>query len=268
MLLRRLSAAIAQRATEATTRKTWAAYKPSRHRARRRRLRLTSDLKPYWGKPAVRNFRGGEGNGMDGLAAICHEAQKGGYIGSRWPTHRRAFSLLDTYSPMTENASPSLATFALVMGMLLCGGCLQHYRNANNDFGAASLLGARYTLLHQATFTVGKSRLLPTLISRKADDDVVLAAGDHVRVTNLVAYSRDLDGSGLLVYAAVEDGQQAGKSVVLGQATGEPRWIVFSDKGGIVVIRVVDDPHPDADDDAEYRGQVCVSLTPWPSPAE
>jgi hypothetical protein len=85
MLLRRLSAAIAQRATEAMTPKTRAAYKPSRHRARRRRLRLTSDLKPYWGKPAVRNFRGGEGNGMDGLAAICHEAQKGGYIGSRWP---------------------------------------------------------------------------------------------------------------------------------------------------------------------------------------
>jgi hypothetical protein len=66
--------------------------------------RLTSDLKPYWEKPAVRNFRGGEGNGMDGLAAICHEAQKGGYTGSRWPTHRRAFSLLDKDSYRNEYA--------------------------------------------------------------------------------------------------------------------------------------------------------------------
>jgi len=62
---------------------------------RGRRLPPTTGLKPYWGKPAVRNFRGGEGNGLDGLAAICHEARKGGNAGSRWPTHCRAFSLLD-----------------------------------------------------------------------------------------------------------------------------------------------------------------------------
>jgi len=64
-----------------------------------RRLPPTTGLKPYWGKPAVRNFRGGEGNAMHGLAAICHEVPKGGHNGSRWPTHWRAFSLLDIYDP-------------------------------------------------------------------------------------------------------------------------------------------------------------------------
>ena len=52
-------------------------------------------MKPYWGKPAVRNFRGGEGDVMQGLASICHETRKGGHNGRRWPKHRRAFSLLD-----------------------------------------------------------------------------------------------------------------------------------------------------------------------------
>jgi hypothetical protein len=70
-----------------------AAYKPARENAARR-LRSRFGLKPYWGKSAVRNFRGGEGNVMHGLAAICHAARKGGHIGSRWPTHRRAFSPL------------------------------------------------------------------------------------------------------------------------------------------------------------------------------
>jgi hypothetical protein len=36
---------------------------------------------------------------MHGLAAICHEVPKGGHNGSRWPTHWRAFSLLDIYAP-------------------------------------------------------------------------------------------------------------------------------------------------------------------------
>src|SRR5208337_2869718 len=52
-------------------------------------------LKPYWGKPAVRNFRGGRGNGMQNLMAICHAARKGGYIGSHWFKHHRASSPLD-----------------------------------------------------------------------------------------------------------------------------------------------------------------------------
>jgi hypothetical protein len=62
---------------------------------KRRRLPSTTRLKPYWGKPAVRNFREEEGNVMHGLMAICHEARKGGYDGSHWSNPRRAFSLLD-----------------------------------------------------------------------------------------------------------------------------------------------------------------------------
>jgi len=54
-----------------------------------------SGLKPYWGKPAVRNFREVRGDVSHDLAAICHEAQKGGYTGSRWPKRRRASFLLD-----------------------------------------------------------------------------------------------------------------------------------------------------------------------------
>jgi hypothetical protein len=54
-----------------------------------------SGLKPYWGKPAVRNFRGVRGNVSHGLVAICHEAPKGGYSGSHWPKRRRAFVLLN-----------------------------------------------------------------------------------------------------------------------------------------------------------------------------
>lgn len=34
-------------------------------------------LKPYWGKPTVRNFRGGRGNEVQGLVAVCHDARKG-----------------------------------------------------------------------------------------------------------------------------------------------------------------------------------------------
>src|SRR5208337_3463941 len=52
-------------------------------------------LKPYWGKPAVRNFRGGRGNEVDGLMTICHDARKGRYTGSHWPNHVRASALLD-----------------------------------------------------------------------------------------------------------------------------------------------------------------------------
>jgi hypothetical protein len=36
-------------------------------------------LKPYWGKPTVRNFRGGRGNEVDGLMTVCHDARKGRY---------------------------------------------------------------------------------------------------------------------------------------------------------------------------------------------
>jgi hypothetical protein len=55
--------------------------------ARRRRACPTASLKPYRGKPAVRNFRGSRGNAVDGLVTICHDARKGRYIGSHWPNH-------------------------------------------------------------------------------------------------------------------------------------------------------------------------------------
>ena len=55
-------------------------------------------LKPYWGKPTVRNFRGGRGNEVDGLMTVCHDARKGRYIGSHWPNHVRASALLDVFS--------------------------------------------------------------------------------------------------------------------------------------------------------------------------
>jgi len=60
---------------------TGTAYKPARTRWRRWPWPQAS-LKPYWGKPAVRNFRGGRGNEVEGLMAICHDARKGGYTGS------------------------------------------------------------------------------------------------------------------------------------------------------------------------------------------
>jgi hypothetical protein len=55
---------------------TATAYKRARTRPRRWPWRQAG-LKPYWGKPAVRNFRGGRGNEVDGLMTICHDARKG-----------------------------------------------------------------------------------------------------------------------------------------------------------------------------------------------
>src|SRR5258708_25770766 len=51
------------------------AYKPAWRRWRRWPWRQAG-LKPYWGKPAVRNFRGGGRNEVQGLMAICHDARK------------------------------------------------------------------------------------------------------------------------------------------------------------------------------------------------
>ena len=42
-----------------------------------RRLPLTTGLKPYWGKPAVRNFREGRGNVMHGLMPTLPRSPKG-----------------------------------------------------------------------------------------------------------------------------------------------------------------------------------------------
>ena len=67
--------------TLATEIPTVAAYKQARIRLRRW-PRRQAGLKPYWGKPTVRNFRGGRGNEVDGLMTVCHDARKGRYIGS------------------------------------------------------------------------------------------------------------------------------------------------------------------------------------------
>src|SRR5712692_3618947 len=60
---------------------TVTAYKRVWMRPRRWPWRQAS-LKPYWGKPAVRNFRGGRGNEVDGLMIVCHAARKGCHIGT------------------------------------------------------------------------------------------------------------------------------------------------------------------------------------------
>ena len=80
---------------------TVTAYKPARTRWRRWPWRQAS-LKPYWGKPAVRNFRGGRGNEVEGLMTFCHDARKSRYIGSYWPNHVRASALLDQCSCPTD----------------------------------------------------------------------------------------------------------------------------------------------------------------------
>jgi hypothetical protein len=57
------------------------AYKLAPGRRRRGPWRQAG-LKPYGGKPTVRNFRGGGRNERPGLMTVCHAARKGGYIGS------------------------------------------------------------------------------------------------------------------------------------------------------------------------------------------
>ena len=75
---------------------TVTAYKRALTRPRRWPWRQAG-LKPYWGKPTVRNFRGGRGNEVDGVMTICHDARKGRYTGSHWPNHVRASALLDVH---------------------------------------------------------------------------------------------------------------------------------------------------------------------------
>jgi hypothetical protein len=54
-------------------------------------------LKPYWGKPAVRNFRGGRGNEVDGLVTICHAARKAVTLEVIGLINVRASALLDVH---------------------------------------------------------------------------------------------------------------------------------------------------------------------------
>ena len=90
----RLDASPTTDSTPGTEIPTVTAYKPGPSRRRRWPWRQAG-LKPYWGKPAVRNFRGGGGNEVQGLVTFCHAARKGGNIGSHWPKHVRASALLD-----------------------------------------------------------------------------------------------------------------------------------------------------------------------------
>src|SRR2546422_943374 len=81
---------------------TVTAYKRALRRSRRWPWRQVG-LKPYWGKPAVRNFRGGRGNEVDGLMTVCHNARKGCHTGSHWPNHVRASALLDVQRLQVKN---------------------------------------------------------------------------------------------------------------------------------------------------------------------
>src|SRR2546425_9999 len=84
---------------------TVTAYKRARIRPRRWPWRQAG-LKPYWGKPTVRNFREGRGNDVNGLMTVCHAARKGGYIGSHLPNHVRASALLDGFNSRSwDNSS-------------------------------------------------------------------------------------------------------------------------------------------------------------------
>lgn len=77
-------------------------------------------LKPYWGKPAVRNFRGGRGNEVDGLMTVCHKAQKGRYVGSHWPNHVRASALLDVFAvKLDSHEQRQVLVFAVLCVLLL-----------------------------------------------------------------------------------------------------------------------------------------------------
>src|SRR6266568_318389 len=114
----RLDASPTTEQTPGTEIQTVTAYKLAVSRPRRWPW-PEAGLKPYWGKPTVRNFRGGGGNEVDGLMTFCHETRKGGYIGSHWPNHVRASALLGEIrvsigrlSP-PDHPNPSSAPFRL-----------------------------------------------------------------------------------------------------------------------------------------------------------
>jgi hypothetical protein len=76
--------------------RTVLAYKQAWTRLRRWPMRFAR-LKPYWGKPAVRNFRGGRGNEVDGLVTICHAARKAVTLEVIGLINVRASALLDVH---------------------------------------------------------------------------------------------------------------------------------------------------------------------------
>jgi hypothetical protein len=71
---------------------TLAGYKSFCFIDERRRSRLNSCLKPYWGKPAVRNFRGGGENTGISLGVLCVPSLLGGSNSSAFPTLLRSSS--------------------------------------------------------------------------------------------------------------------------------------------------------------------------------
>ena len=93
-------------------------YKPEVRLLRVKRPVERSGLKPYWGKPAVRNFRGGAGNVRHGLMPICHDAPKGG-------SHRKALAytsarLLSTRHPLFRRGSKQGYTLGGQRSVLWC----------------------------------------------------------------------------------------------------------------------------------------------------
>jgi len=72
----RLGASPTTDSTPGTEIPTVTAYKLVSEHQRRWPWRQAG-LKPYWGKPTVRNFRGGGGNEVQGLVTVCHDARKG-----------------------------------------------------------------------------------------------------------------------------------------------------------------------------------------------
>jgi hypothetical protein len=59
---------------------------------RRRSPWLISSLKPYWGKPAVRNFRGGGGNVCTVWRLFATQLERADTSEADRPTHARLFS--------------------------------------------------------------------------------------------------------------------------------------------------------------------------------
>ena len=68
-----------------------------RRHGRERQAEQIGEPQPIQGRRAkthCSNFREGGGSVLQGLAAICHEAGNGGYIGSHCPKQSYVFSLL------------------------------------------------------------------------------------------------------------------------------------------------------------------------------
>jgi len=106
----RLDASPITEPTPGTEIPTVTAYKRAQARPRRWPWRQAG-LKPYWGRPTVRNFRGGGGDEVHGLVTVCHDARKGRYVGSHWPKHVRASAPLDGFKldlPTTRSKTQRL----------------------------------------------------------------------------------------------------------------------------------------------------------------